>query len=106
MRLYLDMDRNPKTGWLGYDFRIFGGDNLQKYLNGRWEDAHKVNFDVDGNKLVITVPVKQLLPVGRKTDFEFKWSDNMQNDDDPLDWYLNGDVAPGGRFNYIYTVEK
>ena len=28
----------------------------------------------------------------------------MQTDDDPLDWYVNGDVAPGGRFNYIYTV--
>jgi len=106
MRLYLDMDRNPKTGWLGYDFRISVGNNLQKYLNGKWEDAHKVNFEVNGNKLVITVPIKQLLPADQKIDFEFKWSDNMQNDDDPLDWYLNGDAAPGGRFNYIYTVGK
>jgi hypothetical protein len=30
----------------------------------------------------------------------------MQADDDPLDWYIHGDVAPGGRFNYIYTVRK
>jgi len=26
----------------------------------------------------------------------------MQDDNDPLDWYVNGDTAPGGRFNYIY----
>ena len=34
--------------------------------------------------------------------FEFKWSDNMQ-EDNPLDWYVNGDAAPGGRFNYVAT---
>jgi hypothetical protein len=25
----------------------------------------------------------------------------MQDDGDPLDWYVNGDVAPGGRLNFI-----
>jgi hypothetical protein len=39
-------------------------------------------------------------------DSSATFSDNMQVDDDPLDWYVNGDTAPGARFNYIYTVEK
>ena len=106
MRLYLDIDRNPKTGWLGYDYRVVGGNQLQKYLSGKWTNFIKVNYIVAGNKLMITIPLKQLMEPGRRPDFEFKWSDNMQNDEDPLDWYVNGDVAPGGRFNFIYSVEN
>jgi hypothetical protein len=34
---------------------------------------------------------------------EFKWSDNMQSED-PMDWYVNGDAAPGARFNYHYKT--
>ena len=104
MRLYLDMDRNAKTGWLGYDYRVIGGNKLQKYVNGKWADFKKSDFVVEGNKLMVTIPLKYLGIKSNKLDFEFKWSDNMQNDDDPLDWYVNGDVAPGGRFNYIYSL--
>ena len=102
MRLLLDLDRNAKTGWLGYDYQVLGGNKLQKYVNGKWFDIQMVNYTVAENKLMITIPLKQLNGAGHKLDFEFKWSDNMQNENDPLDWYLNGDVAPGGRFNYIY----
>jgi len=106
MRLYLNTDRNAKTGWLGYDYRVTGGDKLQKYVSGEWIDFQKTDYIVDGKKLMITIPLKYLDFENINIDFEFKWSDNMQNDTDPLDWYVNGDVAPGGRFNYIYTVAK
>jgi hypothetical protein len=106
MRLYLNTDRNAKTGWLGYDYRVAGGNTLQKYVNGKWVDFKKTSYVVEGNKLMITVPLKYLGLENNKLNFEFKWSDNMQNDHDPLDWYVNGDVAPGGRFNYVYTVFK
>jgi len=105
MRLYLNTDRNAKTGWLGYDYRVAGGNNLQKYVNGKWVDVQKAVYAVNGNKLMITIPLKYLKPENGKLNLEFKWSDNMQDDNDPLDWYVNGDVAPGGRFNYVYTVE-
>jgi len=98
------MDRNAKTGWLGYDYRVVGGNKLQKYVNGKWDDFKKTKAVVEGNKLMVTIPLKYFSMENNKLDFEFKWSDNMQNDEDPLDWYVNGDVAPGGRFNYIYTV--
>jgi len=29
-------------------------------------------------------------------------SDNMQVDGDILDFYKNGDVAPGGRFMFVF----
>jgi hypothetical protein len=31
---------------------------------------------------------------------------NRQNDKDPMDWYVNGDVAPDARFNYLYTTHE
>lgn len=104
MRLYLDMDRNFKTGWKGYDFRIAGGNMLQQYSNGIWKDKFKLNYIANGNQMMITVP-RAYLNTPKTLDFEFKWSDNMQNDEDPLDWYVNGDAAPGGRFNFVYTVK-
>lgn len=36
-------------------------------------------------------------------DFHFKWSDNMQEDGNIMDFYVNGDVAPGGRFMFHFT---
>ncbi len=95
MRLYLDMDWNPKTRWLVYDYRFFGGNKLQKYVSGKWADFQKINFVVERNKQMITPPLIQLVETCHHPDFEFKWSDNMQNDADPLDWYVNGDVPLG-----------
>jgi hypothetical protein len=106
MRLYLDVDRNAKTGWAGYDFRVAGGNKLQKYEGGSWVDISSVEFVVDGKMLMITLPMQTLGLSFDSLDLEFKWSDNMQVDDDPLDWYVNGDAAPGARFNYIFSVEK
>ena len=47
---------------------------------------------------------KRLLGVNDNLSFEFKWNDNMQHPGDIMDFYVNGDTAPGGRFNYIYGV--
>ena len=41
-----------------------------------------------------------------KLDFEFKWADNMQDEGNPMDFYVSGDVAPSGRFNYVYIAEQ
>jgi len=106
MRLYLDIDRNAATGWSGYDYRIDGGNKLQQYKDGVWKNKQTLKYVVDGNQMMVTVPMSYLSNIPEPLNFEFKWSDNMQNDNDPLDWYVNGDVAPGGRFNYIYTLKS
>lgn len=41
--------------------------------------------------------------MGEVVDLEFKWTDNTLVDGDVLDWYVSGDSAPLGRFNYVYT---
>ena len=103
MRLYIDADRKFSSGWEGYDFRVVSGNKLQKYSDGKWDDYGNVDYSVKDNKLMITLPRKLISQFSAALNFEFKWSDNMQDSNNPLDWYLNGDAAPGGRFNWIYS---
>lgn len=49
----------------------------------------------------IKIP-RVFLTVNNTLDFEFKWSDNMQTDGDIIDFLINRDVAPSGKFNYPY----
>ena len=104
MRLYINSDRNHDTGWMGYDFRVNGGKQLQRYSNGQWETISGVTLKRKGNKLMYIFPVAWISNGRDRLNFEFKWSDNMQAEE-PMDWYLNGDVAPEGRFNYIYQTK-
>jgi hypothetical protein len=103
MRLYINSDRNSKTGWKGFDYRIVGGNTLQHVEESSWKNINTIEYVVSKNQMMLTIPRKYISNLSEEPDFEFKWSDNMQDDNDPLDWYLNGDAAPGGRFCYIYT---
>ncbi len=105
MCLYINWDLNGETGWCGYDYRIVCGNKLQQFEKDKWKTINKKPLKkiVEKNMLFITLPVN-LLEGKLPKKFEFKWSDNMQQED-PLDWYINGDVIPGGRFNYCYTPQ-
>lgn len=105
MRLYIDYDRSWKTGWKGYDYRIVQGGQLQQYQDAGWVDVQHLRYQVAGNQMMITVPRKYLMPRSKVVNLEFKWSDNMQHED-PLDWYVNGDAAPGGRFNFVFSEKE
>ena len=39
---------------------------------------------------------------GSDVRLAFKWADNLQQGGDPLEFIVNGDAAPNGRFNYVY----
>ncbi len=109
MMLFIDIDRDKSTGWNGYDFIVnrrspdAGGANIERASGNSWDwsEAGKCRYAVNGNVLEIAVP-KSVLNVGDTLGFEFKWNDNMQNPGDIMDFYVNGDTAPGGRFNYLY----
>ncbi|WP_415160488.1 hypothetical protein [Parafilimonas sp.] len=111
MRLFIDIDNNKNTGWEGYDFVINrvnpGVKAVLEKTDGSWywQKVGDIDYAVNGNKLEIKVP-KQLLGITGEPDFQFKWSDNMQHDGDIMDFWLNGDVAPAGRFNYHYNAGK
>ena len=111
MRLFIDADRNKQTGWQGYDFVVnyrnpMGGKAfVQKSHQNKWiwHNCGEASMSVNGNKMMLRIPRKVLGMEGSKLDFEFKWSDNMQDEGNLMDFYVNGDVAPGGRFNYVYA---
>lgn len=108
MRLFVDSDNCYETGWLGYDYIINrknpvdGKVFVEKYVGDYvWEDVGTGEYALLGNKLMISVP-KATLGIGEKVDILFKWADNTYSTTDANDFYVNGDVAPLGRFNYHY----
>jgi len=116
MWLLIDADRNPKTGWEGFDFivnRIVEPDGstwLEKNDGSRgwgWTKVAPVQIATRGNELMLVIPRAALGLAAGKTALalDFKFVDNMQQPGDPLDFYLNGDAAPDGRFRYRYVAK-
>ncbi len=109
MRLWIDIDRNKATGWEGYDYvinRINPGDSavVEKSMTGwNWIRVGSAAYSINGNALELKVKRTLFGVEGKKLNFEFKWSDNSENDGNIMDFYVNGDAAPDGRFNYIYN---
>ena len=107
MRLLIDADCDKSTGWEGYDFMLnYASPDKDKAVVSRnvgdawnWKEAGKVKYAVKGNKMEVQIP-RKLLRLTGNARFEFKLSDNMQEEGKVMDFYLNGDVAPLGRFNY------
>ncbi len=113
MWLLIDADRSAATGWEGYDYivnRIAETDgtvSLEKNTGGwRWEKVAKLTCFRRDRELHLAVPREMLgLPKGApKLSLDFKWADNIQNPGDITDFYLSGDVAPEGRFNFRYVA--
>ena len=112
MRLFIDIDRNHTTGWEGYDFllnRTNPTDSItieKSNNNWNWISVGSASYSSNEYSLEIKIEKKSLgLSPGSKLNLEFKWSDNMQEDGNIMDFYVNGDVAPDGRFNYVYTTD-
>jgi hypothetical protein len=114
MMLLIDSDRNKSTGWNGYDFivnRVSPKGNkaiVEKNVAGRWEweTVAQAKFAVSVNKLELEIKREILNLAGKEIDIEFKWNDNMQENGNIMDFYVNGDTAPGGRFNFVYTTQS
>jgi hypothetical protein len=110
MRLFIDIDRDKTTGWQGYDYvinRINPGSKavIEKSLNNswRWKKTGDVEYAVKGKVMEIKVKRSVMNVKSKQLNFEFKWSDNMQEEGNVMDFYVNGDAAPDGRFNFVYS---
>ena len=106
MQLLIDTDLNPTTGWEGFNFLVRlnpdGSATLAKWNGVAWEnDATLIRCAIGESSIQYAVPRKFLNSV-KSLDFEFKWVDNIALPCDILDFYVNGDVAPAGRFRYKY----
>ena len=114
MRLYIDMGESEQN-WENYEF-ILNKQNpedattaiLERFTGNGFETevVGKVTYSVKGNVLTVCIPKTMLGIPAEQMDFSFgfKWTDNTLEDGDIMQWYLNGDVAPVGRFNYCYST--
>ncbi|MDR2704307.1 MAG: hypothetical protein LBC02_00870, partial [Planctomycetaceae bacterium] len=117
MTLYLNVlqtsanSNTAKRNWNGYQWAInrihSGFPNKvtveRAGINEKWEIAAKVDFRVKENEMHIAVP-RQLLEVPKQPlRLQFKWADNTPSDEKIESFYIDGDVAPIGRLNYVFT---
>ncbi|MBQ5591445.1 MAG: hypothetical protein IIU80_00665 [Clostridia bacterium] len=111
MRILLDTDPTGScANWEGFEYIINRDSASENTLRiekskGGWsfEETGTARYRVDGNIMYVSVPETALgLGSANEIHFNFKLSDNMQTDGDIMDFYRNGDVAPGGRFMFAF----
>jgi hypothetical protein len=113
MCLFIDIDRHKATGWEGYDFlinRLSPGDSaiVEQSSDGwNWTKSGAAAYAITRNKLELKI-ARSIFKLARGAEFafEFKWSDNLQAAGNIMDFYVNGDAAPGGRFNFVYQTRE
>lgn len=113
MRLLIDVEGYKNTNhWETFEYivnRVNPGEKaiVERSTGGwNWEKVGEVDYSIINNRMQIKIPKEMLGIESDKFSINFKWSDNMQNEGDIMDFYTNGDVAPGGRFKYRYSTEE
>ena len=112
MRLLINIAGQDETSWEGFNY-IINRENpgekasLEKSSGGwNWEKTADIDYKIYGNQLQIAIPRAALGIDGGDFTVRFKWNDNMQEDGNIMDFYNNGDTAPGGRFCYVYKSKN
>lgn len=109
MILFLNVEDKKSKRWNEYNFSV-SIDLIERKATLKkcekdneflWETVTDCKFLCSENELHLKIAKKQIGITGENFSFEFKWSDNMQ-ENDVMDFYINGDAAPRGRLNYVY----
>jgi hypothetical protein len=108
MLLLIDADKDPTTGWYGYDYLVNkkvkdSQNTMLMYYNkqeNKWINQGTVAYAYIGNQLELSIPRKLLGLTKNQFTFDFKWSDNAVELNDPISLCTAGDTAPNRRFNY------
>jgi hypothetical protein len=116
MNLYIDCDQSNQ-GWNTFDFVVRNASETTMELlkftapqSFETESVTEVEYKVDGRYMTVKV-AKADLGITDAFTVNFAWTDNVHDEGDYtkfsgdiLDFYISGDVAPGGRFKYSYVV--
>lgn len=113
MRLFIKSQDSRSNRWSGYNFMIeidlnkaesaalkcCAADN--EFL---WQELCRAECMLEGKELQLKIQKGWIGIAEDSFSFEFKWADNMQ-ENDVMDFYVNGDSAPRGRLNYVYIFD-
>lgn len=109
MFLYIKAKNDKEPSWQGFQYRVCNYDfsngtaKLQKCKGGFiWEDLVKIKAAKGVEEIEISIPKSSLGIKGNSFTIDFKWTDNIPSDGNPLHWLDQGDVAPNAGFNYRY----
>jgi hypothetical protein len=118
MNLYLDTDQS-KQGWNTFEFVVNKSAASEKTLvlekfstDGSYDTVKvaDVEYKVDGRYMTVKIAKSDLGLSGNDYTINFAWTDNVHDEGDYqkfsgdiMDFYISGDVAPGGRFKYSYV---
>jgi len=114
MLLLIDADKNPATGWHGYDFLVnkhvkdLKTSTIMRYdtANGGWTSCSELKYRAKDNELELKIPRTTLGLTDDRMTFDFKWTDNPTDLDSPISLCTSGDTAPNRRFNYRFDWRK
>ena len=114
MNLLLNVDANYDTGWHGYDYIVNRSPNgnvttIEKYGAGgkySFKSVGEAAINYSGKEMVISVPKKLVSLMGDELRVDFKFADNIPEEDDIMLFIDKGDVAPNNRFNYRYEFAE
>ncbi|MCQ6562743.1 discoidin domain-containing protein [Paenibacillus mendelii] len=114
MRLFIKTS-DAEANWQGYNYvvnRTGAGASttlLEKVSSaGGWDwttVSSSIYYSANGQEMEIAIPRTSLglSDLNKPMRLEFKWHDNMQTQGDVYEFTTNGDAAPNGRFNYVFT---
>ena len=124
MNLYIDSDQS-RQGWSTFEFVVNKSAASEKTLvlekftadndYAKTEKVADVEYKVDGKYMTVKIAKSDLGLTGDDYTINFAWTDNVHDEGDYskfsgdiMDFYISGDVAPGGRFkfSYISTTEN
>lgn len=110
MWLLIDVDRDHRTGWEGYDFIVNHSTHdarktrVERNAGGwKWAAVGDIPMRAAGNELHLAIPRTMLgFGVDQPVRLDFKWADDVPDNGDIVSWLDAGDTAPNGRFNYRF----
>ena len=113
MNLLLNTDADYSTGWHGYDYvvnRTINGKvtSIESFgADGKYEfnSVGEAAINYSGKEMIISVPKNIVNVSGDKFTVDFKFTDNVPEQDDIMLFIDKGDVAPNNRFNYRYNYD-
>lgn len=113
MNLWLTIEGSQVPAWHGIQYNVKFDSAKKATLYGynaettAWEKKTSLHGNVQDRRVTLSIPLADLgLKEKDSKTICFKWSDNMQNEANPIDWLTNGDTAPNGRAMYRVSIKE